>query len=77
MAARTRSTSTLLLLVAAALLLRWCVSSTGFVGGAAPAGLRGSTPAMVGAVTRAAASADTVGKVADVIAEQLGVDKEK
>merc|ERR1711933_153993 len=37
----------------------------------APGGLRGA------AVARAAASADTMSKVADIIAEQLGVDKEK
>jgi acyl carrier protein len=65
--ARARS-SALFLVAAAVLLLRCC---PGFVGGAAPVGLRGST------VARAAASSETVGKVAEIIAEQLGVDKEK
>mmetsp|Transcript_74288 Transcript_74288/g.187816 ORF Transcript_74288/g.187816 Transcript_74288/m.187816 type:complete len:128 (+) Transcript_74288:64-447(+) len=73
MATHARSSGAFLLLLAvAAALLRWGASSPDFVGGAvAPAGLRGA------AVARAAASAETAGKVADIIAEQLGVDKEK
>eukprot|EP00443_Scrippsiella_acuminata_P060625 CAMPEP_0115432392 /NCGR_PEP_ID=MMETSP0271-20121206/32075_1 /TAXON_ID=71861 /ORGANISM="Scrippsiella trochoidea, Strain CCMP3099" /LENGTH=80 /DNA_ID=CAMNT_0002857727 /DNA_START=56 /DNA_END=294 /DNA_ORIENTATION=+ len=78
MASRARSSNALLLLVAAAVLLRWSASSPGFVGGAAPVGLRGSAAAVTGnTVARPAASSVTMARVAEIIAEQLGVDKEK
>merc|ERR1719277_1575539 len=77
MASHARSSSALPLLAAAVVMLRGCSSSPSFVGGAALTGLRGSAPVMLGAVTRSAASAETMDKVAEIIAEQLGVDKEK
>uniref|UniRef100_A0A7S3MBQ9 Acyl carrier protein n=1 Tax=Spumella elongata TaxID=89044 RepID=A0A7S3MBQ9_9STRA len=60
------------LLLAAALLLR----STCFVGPSTQ--LRGAAGRRTVAVARSAeATAETMGKVADIIAEQLGVDKAK
>jgi len=70
---RTRSSLlTLAFLVASVTLLR--VAGPGFVGNALPAP-RPSQRAF--AVALAAASDTTMGKVADIVAEQLGVEKEK
>eukprot|EP00445_Apocalathium_hangoei_P033990 CAMPEP_0203962348 /NCGR_PEP_ID=MMETSP0359-20131031/92564_1 /ASSEMBLY_ACC=CAM_ASM_000338 /TAXON_ID=268821 /ORGANISM="Scrippsiella Hangoei, Strain SHTV-5" /LENGTH=136 /DNA_ID=CAMNT_0050897625 /DNA_START=71 /DNA_END=481 /DNA_ORIENTATION=+ len=82
MARGSSSGMRLVLLAAALLLIRW--SSEGFVGtsglrgapACAPSGLRGA-PARAPAVARFAATADTMSKVVGIIAEQLGVDKEK
>merc|ERR1719210_3119968 len=74
MAARARSSSLLglLLLLAAVCLLHWSCRPS-FVGTSA---LRGA--ARPQAVARSAeASTETMAKVADIVAEQLGVDKEK
>uniref|UniRef100_A0A7S2NFK4 Acyl carrier protein n=1 Tax=Alexandrium andersonii TaxID=327968 RepID=A0A7S2NFK4_9DINO len=80
MAARARSSSSVLaVLLAAAVLavaLRCSAPSAAFVAGAPPA-LRGQAARRWSPVTLFAASDDTMGKVADVIADQLGVDKDK
>jgi len=51
-------------------------SQQDFVGGAAPTALR-QAPRTWSPATLSAASAETMTKVADIVAEQLSVDKEK
>mmetsp|Transcript_44435 Transcript_44435/g.126807 ORF Transcript_44435/g.126807 Transcript_44435/m.126807 type:complete len:133 (+) Transcript_44435:80-478(+) len=78
MAVRTRSSGILAcsLLAVAVLCMLQSFPAPGFVaGGRGAAALRGPRRAAV--LLQAAASAETFGKVADVVAEQLGVDKEK
>eukprot|EP00421_Protoceratium_reticulatum_P014349 CAMPEP_0168391668 /NCGR_PEP_ID=MMETSP0228-20121227/18102_1 /TAXON_ID=133427 /ORGANISM="Protoceratium reticulatum, Strain CCCM 535 (=CCMP 1889)" /LENGTH=131 /DNA_ID=CAMNT_0008404987 /DNA_START=58 /DNA_END=453 /DNA_ORIENTATION=- len=77
MAVRARSTGILacsLLAVALLCALRSLPASSFVAGGRGPA-LRGQRRAAV--VLQATASEETMGKVADVVAEQLGVDKDK
>mmetsp|Transcript_44434 Transcript_44434/g.126802 ORF Transcript_44434/g.126802 Transcript_44434/m.126802 type:complete len:132 (+) Transcript_44434:80-475(+) len=77
MAVRARSSGVLacaLLAVVMLCTLRSLPAASFVAGGRGPA-LRGQRRAAV--VMQAAASEATMGKVADVVAEQLGVDKEK